>query len=150
MLMAVKDFFAPTRGRILLFLIIFLLVFVYDTAFAPFPGSPIVDNLATQDGAMSFVIYILVIPYILSSLIPAFFGLRKKKFIRLTNLKEFFSPRPVYHEQKPSRQQTFTFPTGTTVVESKLPLKTPGQPEAAKPQQKTKPTGKTSKKPKKR
>jgi hypothetical protein len=150
MLMAVKDFFAPTRGRIILFIIIFLLVFVYDTAFAPFPGSPVVDNLASQEGAMSFVIYILVIPYILSSLIPAFFGLRKKKFIRLASLREFFSPRPVYHEQKPSSQQTFTFPAGTPVVESKLPLKTPGQTGPNQTQQKTKPQGKTSKKNKKR
>lgn len=150
MLMAVKDFFAPTRGRIILFIIIFLLIFVYDTAFVPFPGSPVADNLATQDGAMSFVIYILVIPYILSSLIPAFFGLRKKKFIRLASLREFFSPRPVYHEQKPSRQQTFTFPAGTTVLESKLPLKTAAQPEADQTQKKSKPTGKTSKKSKKR
>ena len=72
MLMKIKDFLAPTRGRILLFIIIFILIFLYDTAFAPFPGSPVVDNLGTQEGATSFVLYILVLPYVLSCLIPAF------------------------------------------------------------------------------
>ncbi len=91
--MAVKDFLAPTRGRILLFMIIFVSVFLYDTAFAPFPGSPVVENLDSQEGASSFVLYILLLPYILSCLLPAFMGLRKKRFIRLANLPEFMHPR---------------------------------------------------------
>ncbi len=121
MLMGIKDFFAPTRGRILLFVIIFILVFVYDTAFAPFPGSPVAENLGTQDGAASFVIYILVLPYILSCLIPAFFGMRKMKFLRMATLKEFMHPRQSPREKKPAMQQTFTFPSGTSVMESVLP-----------------------------
>ena len=123
MLMAIKDFLAPTRGRILLFIIIFMMVFVYDTAFAPFPGSPVVDNLATQDGAMSFVLYILLLPYILSCLLPAFFGLRKRKFLRMATLMDFMHPRPEVHEQKPQKQQTFVFPQGTPVESSKPPAK---------------------------
>ncbi len=125
--MKIKDFLAPTRGRILLFIIIFILVFVYDTAFAPFPGSPVVDNLNTQDGATSFVLYILVLPYILSCLIPAFLGLRKRRFFRLVSLRRFMHPRPAAQEQKPTRQQTFTFPAGTPVVESALPSQIPSQ-----------------------
>ena len=121
MLMGIKDFLAPTRGRILLFLMIFVMVFLYDTAFAPFPGSPVVENLATQEGASSFVLYILVLPYVLSCLIPAFFGLRKRRFLRLSSLKEFMHPRHGFESQKPARQQQFVFPAGTEVVESKLP-----------------------------
>lgn len=143
--MKVKDFLAPTRGRILLFTIIFLLVFVYDTAFAPFPGSPVVGNLGSQEGALSFVVYILVLPYILSCLIPALLGMRKRRFMRLARLREFFYSRPVVHEKKPSRQQTFTFPTGTPVVESRLPVKPQGRAgrpgasrKATKPAKKTK------------
>ena len=145
--MAVKDFLAPTRGRIVLFLIIFVLVIVYDTLFAPFPGSPVMANLDTQEGATSLVLYVLILPYILSCLIPAFFGLRKRKFFRLVSLRRFFYTRPVTHESKPSRQQTFTFPMGTTTVESKLPL-APGErqekPEKQKPPEKAK--SKTQKK----
>jgi hypothetical protein len=131
MLMKIKDFLAPTRGRIILFIIIFALVFLYDTAFAPFPGSPVVDNMDSQEGATSFVIYILVLPYILSCLIPAFFGMRKMKFLRLVSLREFFQPRPVARNQKPTRQQTFTFPVGTPVVESVLPSQAPRGKQAA-------------------
>jgi hypothetical protein len=135
MLMGIKDFLAPTRGRILLFIIIFMMVFLYDTAFAPFPGSPVVENLATQEGASSFVLYILVLPYILSCLIPAFFGLRKRKFLRLSSLMEFMHPRHGFEAQKPARQQQFVFPMGTEVVESKLPsqivAQSPSQPGTA-------------------
>ena len=128
MLMKIKDFLAPTRGRILLFIIIFILIFLYDTAFAPFPGSPVVDNLGTQEGATSFVLYILVLPYVLSCLIPAFLGLRKRRFLRLVSLRRFMHhPRLASHEQKPTRQQTFTFPAGTPVVESAPPSQAPSQ-----------------------
>jgi hypothetical protein len=120
MFLKIKDFLAPTRGRILLFMIIFILVFVYDTAFAPFPGSPVVENLTQQQGMISFVVYILVLPYILSCFIPAFFGMRKKKFIRLVNLKRYFYTRPQVHEQKPTTQEHFVFPQGTPSVENKL------------------------------
>ena len=82
MLMGIKDFLAPTRGRILLFVILFVLIILYDTMFAPFPGSPIVDNMNTQEGTVSFVLYILILPYILSAVLPAFAGLRKRKFLR--------------------------------------------------------------------
>lgn len=129
--MRVRDFLAPTRGRILLFIIIFILIFLYDTAFAPFPGSPVVDNLGTQEGATSFVLYILVLPYILSCLIPAFLGLRKRRFFRLVSLRRFMHPRQALHEQRQARQQTFTFPEGTPVVESALPSRaTPKAPKA--------------------
>jgi hypothetical protein len=120
MLMGIKDFLAPTRGRILLFMVIFLLIFIYDTAFAPFPGSPLIENLGTQEGATSFVLYILVLPYILSCLIPALMGLRKRKFIRLASLMEFMHHRPELHEHKSTRQQTFIFPEGTPVEENKM------------------------------
>jgi hypothetical protein len=126
MLMRVKDFLAPTRGRILIFLVIFLLVFVYDTMFAPFPGSPVADNMGTQEGATSFLLYILLLPYILSCLLPAFLGLRKRKFLRLANLTEFMHPRPDMHKQKHTMQQTFVFPTGTEKVESKTVPAKPG------------------------
>jgi hypothetical protein len=146
MLMAVRDFLAPTRGRILLFIIIFILVFLYDTLFAPFPGSPVVDNLNRQEGAISFVLYILILPYILSCLIPAFFGLRKKRFFRLVSLSRFFYSRPVVHEKKPSRQQTFTFPAGTPVVESEMPLQKPQEKEKkANPPEKAKEKSKAKK-----
>jgi hypothetical protein len=164
MLMAVKDFLAPTRGRIFLFVIIFIGVFLYDTAFAPFPGSPVVENITTQDGATSFLLYILVLPYILSCLIPAFFGLRKRRFFRLSSLNEFMHPRQEHHSVKATRQQTFSFPAGTPVVESTLassqpvrgsndPLDTiedlagPSPKPAAK---KASPRTKTSRKPSKR
>jgi hypothetical protein len=131
MLMAVKDFLAPTRGRILLFMIIFVSVFLYDTAFAPFPGSPVVENLSTQDGASSFVLYILLLPYILSCLLPAFMGLRKKRFIRLASLTEFMHPRHELSRGKPSKQQTFVFPAGTPVEQSSIKAASPTDLEAA-------------------
>ena len=120
MLMAVKDFLAPTRGRMILFMLIFVSVFLYDTAFAPFPGSPVVENMGNQEGATSFLLYILILPYILSCLIPAFLGLRKRRFFRLSNLAEFMHARPEIHEQKPTKQQTFVFPTGTATQSSRM------------------------------
>lgn len=131
MLMGIKDFLAPTRGRILLFVIIFVLVLLYDTMFMPFPGSPVVDNLATQDGATSFLIYILILPYILSCILPALGGLRKKRFWRLSRLNEFMHPRHSPHPQKPATQQHFMFPQGTQVQQSDTSR--PATPEAAKP-----------------
>ncbi len=119
-MMVVKDFLAPTRGRIVLFLIMFILILVYDTALTPFPDSPIIESITTQAGAMTFVLYILFIPYILSCIIPAFMGMRHKRYIRLTNLTEFMQPRPRSQQVKSSNQQTFTFPTGTPVVASHL------------------------------
>jgi hypothetical protein len=118
MLMGIKDFLAPTRGRILLFVILFVLIFLYDTAFAPFPGSPVVDNLGTQEGMLSFLLYILILPYILSCLLPAFTGLRKKRFWRISRLTEFMHPRHTSQPQKPTSQQHFVFPAGTETVES--------------------------------
>ena len=112
MLMGIKDFLAPTRGRIIVFVILFVLVFLYDTLFAPFPGSPVVDNLGAQEGATSFLLYILILPYILSCLLPAFAGLRKKKFWRLSSLREFMHSREVVHPQKPTQQQHFVFHVG--------------------------------------
>jgi hypothetical protein len=149
MLMGLKDFLAPTRGRILLFVILFVLIFIYDTMFAPFPGSPVVDNLATQEGASSFVLYILIMPYILSALLPAFAGLRKRKFLRLSRLSEFMHHRSVPQSQKPSRQQTFTFPTGTPVMESNAPVS--AATGEVSPKQPRKPTSQKKKpKPKKK
>ena len=118
--MAVKDFLAPTRGRILIFLVLFIAIFVYDTAFTPFPGSPVVDNLATQDGATSFLLYILILPYILSCLLPAFMGLRKRKFFRVANLAEFMQPRSGHFEHKETQQKTFNFPAGTETMQSHI------------------------------
>lgn len=135
MLMGIRDFLAPTRGRILLFVILFVLIILYDTAFAPFPGSPLAENLSTQDGAASFVLYMLVLPYILSCLIPAFAGLRKKRFLRLSRLSEFMHPRHTAHTQKLTKQQHFVFPAGTPVEESKpvsQAAPAPSQPEPAK------------------
>jgi hypothetical protein len=158
MLMGIKDFLAPTRGRIVLFVILFVLIFLYDTLFAPFPGSPVVDNLGTQEGATSFLLYILILPYILSCLLPAFAGLRKKRFWRLSSLREFMHPREVHHAQKPAMQQHFVFPSGTETVESKLPQASPqvpvqkpaGKPAPAKrAQNKTKPVKMVKAKPKK-
>jgi hypothetical protein len=120
MFMRVKDFLAPTRGRIVLFIIIFVMVMLYDTIFAPFPGSPVAENIGTQEGAMSFVLYILVLPYILSCLLPAFLGLRKRRFKRLVTLSRFLYSRPVEHENKPTKQEHFVFPQNTPVVESVL------------------------------
>lgn len=131
MLMGIKDFLAPTRGRILLFVIIFILVLLYDTMFMPFPGSPVVESLSTQEGATSFLLYILILPYILSCLLPAFGGLRKKRFWRLSRLNEFMHPRHSPKPQKPATQQHFMFPAGTQVQQSDTHR--PETAEAAKP-----------------
>ncbi len=163
MLMGIKDFLAPTRGRIMLFVMIFVMIFLYDTVFQPFPGSPVVENLGTQQGAFSFVAYILVLPYILSCLLPAFAGLRKKKFLRMARLTEFMHPRPVMHAQSPGKQQHFAFPRGTPVEESDTrPAPQEAQPGAAQkesatvpkqpakrpaPKQEAKPAKKASRKP---
>ena len=150
--MGIRDFLAPTRGRILLFVIIFVLVIVYDTAFVPFPGSPVVNNLGTQEGATSFVLYILVLPYILSCLLPAFAGLRKKRFFRLATLREFMRPRVVSHPQKAYKQQHFVFPEGTPVEESIVLQQPPEQEGPAKKKatrKPAKPVAKKSMKPRK-
>ena len=53
MLMGIKDFLAPTRGRVLLFVMIFMMVFLYDTALAPFPGSPVSSMLMSVIDSIS-------------------------------------------------------------------------------------------------
>ena len=87
----VKGFFKPTKSRIFLFVMVFLLIAVYDTGFQPFPDSPVMADPLGK-AAQSFVVYFLVLPYILSCLLPSLFELRKRRIFRTARLTEFLRP----------------------------------------------------------
>ena len=64
--------FKPTWGRIAIFIILFAAISLLDQAFLFFPESPLTYNVFGA-GALPFIVYLLIIPYIVSCVVPAFF-----------------------------------------------------------------------------
>ena len=80
--------FKPTWGRIAIFIILFAAFALLDQQFLFFPESPLTYNLFGS-GAVNFVIFILIVPYILSCIIPAVYI----KEFRHAKLHEFTGSR---------------------------------------------------------
>jgi hypothetical protein len=64
--------FKPTWGRIAIFIILFAAISLLDQVFLFFPESPLTYNVFGA-GALPFIAYLLIIPYIVSCVVPAFF-----------------------------------------------------------------------------
>lgn len=86
--MVLVKLFKPTRGRIAIFIILFAAIALLDQVFLFFPQSPLTYNFF-NGGTIPFLVYLIVIPYIVSCLIPAFF-IRE---FRHAKLHEYFEKR---------------------------------------------------------
>ncbi len=64
--------FKPTVGRIAIFIILFAAIALLDQAFLFFPVSPITYNMFGS-AALHFLVFLLIIPYIISCVGPAFY-----------------------------------------------------------------------------
>lgn len=64
--------FKPTWGRIAVFIVLFAIIALLDQTFLFFPESPLTYNVFST-GTAQFLIYLLIIPYLASCVIPAFF-----------------------------------------------------------------------------
>lgn len=64
--------FKPTVGRIAIFIILFAAIALLDQAFLFFPVSPITYNMFGP-AALHFLVFLLIIPYIISCILPAFY-----------------------------------------------------------------------------
>ncbi len=102
----VKGFFRPTRARIFLFVVVLVLVSLYDFAFLPFEEKPVITNISLYP--RTFVIYFLVLPYILSCLIPSLLELRKRKIFRHAKLWEYFRHEKPVFEEEPANEKPAT------------------------------------------
>jgi hypothetical protein len=70
--MILVKLFKPTKGRIAIFIILFAVIALLDQTFLFFPQSPLTYNVF-NGGTIPFIVYLIVIPYIVSCIVPAFF-----------------------------------------------------------------------------
>jgi hypothetical protein len=89
--MSVKNLFRPTRGRIALFLLLFFVIGALDTNLHLFQNSPLIYNFWST-GAPEFIIYMLLVPYVLSCIIPEIVFYRSRADTRMASLRDYFNP----------------------------------------------------------
>jgi hypothetical protein len=95
----IKGFFKPSKSRIFIFIVVFILVSIYDFYLEPWPDSPVITNIG--NASQSFVVNFLIIPYILSCILPSLAELRKKKIFRHAKIWEFLMhEKPVLEEER--------------------------------------------------
>ena len=100
----IKGFFKPSASRIFIFIIVFIFVSVYDLTLKPWPDSPVITNIA--GASQTFVVNYLIIPYILSCILPSLAELRKKKIFRHAKIWEFLMhDKPVIEEERQEGKQ---------------------------------------------
>jgi hypothetical protein len=117
----IKGFFKPSASRIFIFIVVFIFVSVYDLTLKPFPDSPVITNIG--GASQSFLINFLVIPYILSCILPSLAELRKKKIFRHAKIWEFIMhEKPVLEEEKQNLKPA-------TKIQSTYNLDSRGQPQ---------------------
>ena len=146
----IKGFFKPSKSRIFIFILVFILVSIYDLTLRPFPDSPVITNIG--GASQTFVINFLIIPYILSCILPSLAELRKRKIFRHAKIWEFIThDRPVLEEEnqnlKPATkiQSTYNIQEIESVEKS---TESPGtSPRKSKKAAKPKPKKKAKQKP---
>ena len=84
--------FKPTWGRIAIFIILFAAISLLDQAFLFFPESPLTYNVFGY-GALPFIVYLLIIPYIVSCVVPAFF-IREFRHAKIHEFVERHKKKP--------------------------------------------------------
>ncbi len=89
--MSVKNLFRPTKGRIALFLLLFFVIGALDTNMRLFQNSPLIYNFWST-GAPEFIIYMLLVPYALSCIIPEIVFYRSRADTRMASLRDYFNP----------------------------------------------------------
>ncbi len=89
--MSVKNLFKPTKGRIALFLLLFFVIGALDTNMRLFQNSPLIYNFWST-GAPEFIIYMLLVPYVLSCIVPEIVFYRSRADTRMANLRDYFNP----------------------------------------------------------
>jgi hypothetical protein len=132
--------FKPTRGRIAIFIILFALIALLDQTFLFFPESPLTYNLFGS-GALPFILYLLVIPYIVSCIIPAVYI----KEFRHARIHEFTGR---HEHKKPSGDATKSMDAYEDMQERyarslRKPLEEPGAGPGEKPEREAKPRRKS-------
>lgn len=85
--------FKPTLGRIAIFIVLFSVIALLDQVFLFFPESPLTYNIFDSAG-VPFLIYLIVIPYIASCIIPAFF-VREFRHAKIHEFVEHQRKKPV-------------------------------------------------------
>lgn len=70
--MVLTKLFKPTWGRLAIFIILLAVIALLDQQFLFFTVSPITYNLFGP-AAAHFIVFLLIIPYIISCVVPAFF-----------------------------------------------------------------------------
>lgn len=85
--------FKPTWGRIAIFIILFAIIALLDQYFLFFPNSPLTYNVFGP-GAVSFFIFLVLIPYAASCIIPAFF-IREFRHAKIHEFLEHHQKKPI-------------------------------------------------------
>jgi hypothetical protein len=123
--------FKPTTGRIAIFIILFAAIALLDQYFLFFPQSPITYNLFGS-ASVHFVVLLLLIPYIVSCIIPAIY-IRE---FRHAKLREFAAPE---ERKKMSGDETIgAMESYEDVQERYARSLRPKKPEPKKPEKETK------------
>lgn len=97
--MVLAKLFKPTVGRIAIFIILFAAIALLDQAFLFFPVSPMTYNLFGS-AALYFVVFLLIIPYIISCIIPALY-IREFRHAKLHEFVEARRKKPEYQKLSP-------------------------------------------------
>ncbi|UCD06898.1 MAG: hypothetical protein JSW41_03620 [Candidatus Aenigmatarchaeota archaeon] len=84
--------FKPTWGRIAIFIILFAAIALLDQTFLFFPESPLTYNVI-DSAAIPFIVYLIVIPYIVSCVVPAFF-IREFRHAKIHEFVEKHKKKP--------------------------------------------------------
>jgi hypothetical protein len=124
----IKGFFKPSKSRIFIFILVFIFVSIYDFTLKPWPDSPIITNIG--GASQSFVINYLVIPYILSCILPSLAELRKKKIFRHAKIWEFLMHEKPVIEEEPQNMKPATKIQSTYNLDSRGKYQEPGKPSA--------------------
>jgi hypothetical protein len=97
--MVLAKLFKPTVGRIAIFIILFAAIALLDQAFLFFHVSPMTYNMFGPAG-LYFVVFLLIIPYIISCIIPALY-IREFRHAKLHEFVETRMKKPQYQKLSP-------------------------------------------------
>jgi len=101
--MNLKNLFKPTKGRIALFALFFFVIGALDTNLLLFQNSPLLFNFWAT-GSPDFVIYMLLLPYLLSCILPEIIFFKSRANTRMANLGEYFSPAQIASKELSPKQ----------------------------------------------
>jgi hypothetical protein len=140
--MNIKDLFKPTKGRIALFLLLFFVIGALDTNLYLFQNSPLIYNFWTT-GAPEFVIYMLLVPYLLSCILPEIIFFRSRANTRMANLGEYFKPSMVAAKPLSQKQTMASMSAFEETHENGVAAKTSAKAQGVKDKKPTKSAPKT-------